>query len=104
MTVSTIVAGGSPPPWAEVFCTKPVRGDIHGQRSGICHPHDAETGVDAHDLTGDAGREIRAQERGSIAHVVDCDVSPERGGALDSVENLAEIGNTGRGQRLDRPG
>src|SRR5690606_33376691 len=68
------------------------------------HADDVVAAVDVGDFTGDARGEVRAQERGGIADVLDGDRAPDRGVGLDVAEDLAETADAGRGQGLDRAG
>src|SRR5690606_8916176 len=56
------------------------------------------------DLAGDARREVRTQEGGGVADILDGDRAADRGIGLDVAQDLAEAADAGRGQGLDRAG
>ena len=68
------------------------------------HAHRAESAIDVEDLAGDAVGEIRAQERGGIAHVFERDIAAQRRDFGDAAQHLAEAGDAGGGERLDGTG
>ena len=56
------------------------------------------------DLAGDTASEVREQERGGVADVLDGDVAPQRRVLLDELQDLAEARDARGRERLDRPG
>jgi hypothetical protein len=64
----------------------------------------AEAAIDVGDLGADAGRQFGQQESGRIADVVDRHITSDRRLGGELAEQLAEIFDAGRSQRLDRPG
>src|SRR3712207_8721259 len=60
--------------------------------------------IDIGDLAGDAVGQIREQESRGIADIFDGDVAAQRRVGLHEVEDLAEVLDAGRRQRLDRTG
>src|SRR5690606_6990893 len=68
------------------------------------HADDVVAAVDVGDFTGDARGEVRAQERGGIADVLEGGRAPDRAGGLHVAEDLAETADAGRGQGHDRAG
>ena len=65
------------------------------------HPHRVESPVDVENLASDSVSEIRAQERGGIAHVFERDIAAQRRDVSDPTQHLAEAGDSGGGQSLD---
>src|SRR5690606_12455466 len=86
--------------WARL---KPLpKRELFGVEAG--HADDAVAAIDVGDFSGDARGQVRAQERGGVADVLDGDGAADRGIGLDVAEDLAEAADAGRGQGLDRAG
>src|SRR5690606_33008496 len=64
------------------------------------HADDVVAAVDIGDLAGDARGQVRTQERGGVADVLDRDRAPDRRVRLDVAEDLAEAADPGGGQGL----
>mgnify|MGYP003693693539 CR=1 FL=1 len=71
--------------------------------AGSSCPPVLKPAVDVEDLAGDAVGQIRAQERGGIAHVLERDVAAHRRDIGDAAQHLAKAGDAGGRQRLDGP-
>src|SRR5687768_3669539 len=66
------------------------------------HADGAETRVDVSDLARDSVREIRTQESGRVAHVLERHVPAQRRDVRDAAQHLAKAGDAGGCQGLDR--
>ena len=67
------------------------------------HADSAEPAVDMKNLSGNTGREVRAQERGRVADVLECHIPAHGGYFGDPVQHFPKAGNACRGERLDGP-
>src|SRR5262249_14500623 len=73
-------------------------------RVGMLHPDDMIAAVDVMNFAGHAAREIREEIYRGIADLLDRDGAPQRGIVLVPSEDVAEVADPRRRQRLDRTG
>ena len=78
--------------------------DVDVRRVGMLHPDDIVAGIDVQDFGGDAARHVGQQIHRRVAHLVGRDRSPQRRIVLGPSEDIAEIADARRRQRLDRAG
>src|SRR5205807_1041642 len=65
------------------------------------HADGAEAVVDIEDLARDSGGQVRAEEGGGVAHVLEGDVAAERGDFRHPGEHLPKAWDPGRREGLD---
>ena len=70
----------------------------------MLHADDVIAGIDVMDLAGDAARQVGEQIDGGVADLVDGHVAAQRRVVLVPLQDVAEVADAGRRQRLDRPG
>src|SRR5262245_54784921 len=71
---------------------------------GMLHPYDVIAAVDVVNLAGHAAREIREEIYRGIADLLDRHGAPQRSIVLVPFEDVAEVADPRRRQRLDRAG
>src|SRR6266568_7774714 len=70
---------------------------------GMLHADDVVAGIDVMDLAGDPAREVGEEVDRGVANLLDGDAAPERRIVLVPLENVAEVADACRCERLDRP-
>src|SRR5690606_20436573 len=68
------------------------------------HAEDVVPRIDVGDFAGDARGQVRTQERGGVADVLDGDAAAQRRVLFEMAEHLAEVRDTGGRQGLDWAG
>ncbi len=74
------------------------------RRVGMLHADDVVAGIDVMDLAGDAARQVGEEIHRRVADLVDRHGAAQRRVVLVPAEDVAEVADAGRRQRLDRPG
>src|SRR5262245_65499326 len=70
----------------------------------MLHAEDMVAGIHMVNLAGDGAREVGEKVDSRIAYFVDTDIAAERRVVLAPPQDIAEVADAGRRQRLDRAG